>query len=70
MGVPTTCLHKLDSVACPHMQNFRTLGQPFLGEEFGPEKKKKNAVNSGHYVLPAMPKGSARTLCGSTCVST
>ena len=28
------------------------------------EKKGKNAVDSGHYVLPATAKGSARNLLG------
>ena len=38
------------------MQDFRTLGQPLLEEKKLDWKKKKakNAVNSGHYNLPAM----------------
>ena len=41
------------------MKNFRTLGQNLLGEKYCDQKKEKenNAVNSGHYVLPATPKG-------------
>ena len=36
-------------------------GRKVTGAE---EKKKKNTVNSWHYVLPAMPKGSTRTSLG------
>ena len=44
------------------MQNFRNLGQPLLVEKYVSQKKeRKNAKNSGHYVLPAMPK-AAHTL--------
>jgi hypothetical protein len=38
------------------MQSFKTLGQPLLGENEPGEKgeeKKKNAVNRGHFILPA-----------------
>ena len=28
------------------------------------DRKRKDAVNSGHYLLPATPKGSARTSVG------
>ena len=43
------------------MQNFRTLGQPLLGEKLSKQKEreKKNAFNRGHLVLPATPKGSS-----------
>ena len=47
------------------MQNFRTLGQPILGKsnQIGEkERKRKNTVNSGHYILPETPKGSERTM--------
>jgi hypothetical protein len=52
------------------MQNFTTLGQPLLGEKYGTpkerkkERKRRNAIISGHYFLPATPKGSARSLLG------
>ena len=36
----------------------------FFFESEDREKKYKNAVNSGHYVLPAMPKRSACTSLG------
>ena len=31
------------------------------------ERRERNAVNSGHYVLPATPKGSAHTSLGPKC---
>ena len=34
------------------------------GRKVTREEREKNSVNSGHYVLPAMPKGSIRTLLG------
>jgi hypothetical protein len=44
---------------------FRTIGKPLLGEKKPFRKKKKrereNAIMRSHYVLPATPKGSART---------
>ena len=43
------------------MQNFRTLGQPLLGEKYV-TKKKNNPKISGHYIPAATPKGSTRTL--------
>ena len=47
------------------MQNIRALEQHLLGEkEREKSKREKNGVNSGHYVLPATPKGSAHTLLG------
>ena len=46
------------------MQNFRTLGQPLLGEKKPDRRERKNAVYNGHYILPAMPKGSSHTSLG------
>jgi hypothetical protein len=32
-------------------------------QSFGSQKRREqNAINSGYYVLPAMPKGSARNM--------
>ena len=40
------------------MQNFRTQGKPFLEKSDRIRRKReKNDVNSGHYRLPATPKG-------------
>ena len=61
------CLNLVDTEG--RMQNFRTLGQPHLGKS-NPrgrrerDRKKKNAIISGHYVPSATPKGSARTSFG------
>ena len=52
------------------MQKFKNPQTTLLGKEQGElkeRKKEKNAVNSGHLVLPTAPKGSARTLLGPTC---
>ena len=50
------------------MQNFRTYDDPFWEKSNRDREKKigegENAVNSGHHVLPATPKGSACTLLG------
>ena len=50
------------------MPNLRTLGNPFWvkSKESRMEKKKErtNAVKSGHYILPGIAKGSARTSLG------
>ena len=47
------------------MQNFRTLEQPVWEKCNNMRKKEeeeKNAIDSGHYIMPARPKGSAHML--------
>ena len=50
------------------MQNLRPkdnpVGRKLTGSDRKKERREKNVVNSGHYVPPAMPKGSERTLLG------
>jgi hypothetical protein len=49
------------------MQNLMTLGPTPSGRKVTrseEERKNNNAVSSGHYILPATPKGSARTSLG------
>ena len=50
-------------------QNVRTIGQLLLGQSKDlreKEEEEKIMPKRGHFVLPAMPKGSARTLLGPT----
>ena len=47
------------------MQNFITLGQPFLGEKYVTQKeeeKKNNPKNSGHYIPLRRPR-AAHAIC-------
>ena len=43
----------------PYLYSFIPSGRKVTGSE-----ERKNAINRGHYLLPATPKGSARTLFG------
>ena len=43
-----------------HMQKIKTLEQTLPGEKKG-TRRENNAVISGHYILPARPKGSVNT---------
>ena len=47
------------------MQNFRTLGQPLLGEK---KRKEKNEKNRGHYVPLQRPR-AAHALCSDQKVT-
>ena len=46
-----------------NQQNFKSIGQPFSGENliWQREDEKKVNFNSGHFFLPAAPKGSKGT---------
>ena len=62
-GGPRTSICELK----PHAK-YRTLGQLLLGEKQHmkktEERREKNAVNRGHFVLPKTPKSSARKSVG------
>ena len=56
--------HQLAVLAPVYVYMQHSARPPHL-QEWKVDRRGEKAINSGHYVLPAMPKGSPRTLTKS-----